>query len=138
MTPAVEAGERADAQPAVFATTHWSVVLAAKQGGSTEASDAIESLCVTYWFPLYAHIRRVGYGPEDSRDLTQAFFADLLGRDFLRNVAREKGRFRSRSGIGAAIPMPRSWRSVGTATGWQRARGRARGSVSGTYTPEAW
>jgi DNA-directed RNA polymerase specialized sigma24 family protein len=81
--------------PGLFATTHWSVVLSAKSGDSIEASAAMESLCATYWFPLYAHVRRAGHSHEEARDLTQAFFADLLGRDFLRNVGCEKGRFRS-------------------------------------------
>ena len=39
--------------------------------------------------------RRNGHSPQDAEDLTQAFFAHLLGHDFLRNVAPEKGRFRS-------------------------------------------
>jgi RNA polymerase sigma-70 factor (ECF subfamily) len=95
MAPTADAGEGPGVRPGVFATTHWSVVLAAKRGDSTAASAALESLCGTYWFPLYAHVRRVGHDPESARDLTQTFFADLLGRDFLRNVAPEKGRFRS-------------------------------------------
>ncbi len=95
MTPTADAGEGTGARPGVFATTRWSVVLAAKRGDSTEASAAMESLCCTYWFPLYAHIRRVGHAHEEACDLTQAFFADLLGRDFLSNVACEQGRFRS-------------------------------------------
>jgi DNA-directed RNA polymerase specialized sigma24 family protein len=95
MTPRADAGEGTGVRPGVFATTHWSVVLAAKRGDSAEASAAMESLCRNYWFPLYAHLRRVGHNHEEARDLTQAFFADLLGRDFLRKVACEKGRFRS-------------------------------------------
>jgi len=55
-----------------FATTHWSVVLAA-QGESTEAKAALEKLCRTYWWPLYGFVRRQGYKPEEAQDLTQAF-----------------------------------------------------------------
>ena len=55
----------------------------------------MEKLCRLYWYPLYAYTRRRGYGPEDSQDLTQAFFAHLLSKDFLRGVRPEKGRFRS-------------------------------------------
>jgi len=95
VTPAEPNAGDALARNATFATTHWSVVLAAKRGDSMEASAAMESLCCTYWFPLYAHIRRVGHAHEEARDLTQAFFEHLLGRDFLRNVAGEQGRFRS-------------------------------------------
>ncbi len=80
---------------AVFATTHWSVVLTAGQRESPQAAQALEQLCCTYWYPLYAYVRRRGYSAEDAQDLTQAFFAHLLRKDFLRGVGPEKGRFRS-------------------------------------------
>ncbi len=79
----------------VFATTHWSVVLAAGQGTDTQASVALEQLCRTYWYPLYAYVRREGHGPEDAQDLTQAFFARLLARKSFAQVDPEKGKFRS-------------------------------------------
>jgi len=79
----------------VFATTHWSVVLAAGSENTPEALAALERLCRAYWYPLYAYVRREGYGPEDAQDLTQGFFAQLLARHSLANVAPEKGRFRS-------------------------------------------
>src|SRR6185503_529866 len=78
----------------VFHTTHWSVVLAA-QRDAPQADKALETLCRTYWYPIYAFVRRRGVSAEDARDLTQDFFLRLLQRDFLRNIAREKGRFRS-------------------------------------------
>jgi RNA polymerase sigma factor (sigma-70 family) len=77
-----------------FATTHWSVVLAA-QGESTEAKAALEKLCRIYWWPLYGFVRREGYKPEEAQDLTQAFFARLLERRDLETVSRERGRLRS-------------------------------------------
>lgn len=77
------------------ATTQWSQVLAAKDGSDTEARAALESLCKTYWQPLYAYIRAQGYGPDEASDLTQEFFAELLEKDFLADVDPEKGRFRS-------------------------------------------
>ena len=77
-----------------FATTHWSVVLAA-QGESTEADAALEKLCRTYWWPLYGFVRREGYKPEEAQDLTQAFFARLLERRDLETVRQERGRLRS-------------------------------------------
>ncbi|MBM3881769.1 MAG: sigma-70 family RNA polymerase sigma factor [Verrucomicrobia bacterium] len=80
---------------AVFATTHWSVVLAAGQSADAQASAALEQLCRTYWYPLYAYVRRRGFRHEDAQDLTQAFFAHLLRKDFLGGVGPEKGRFRS-------------------------------------------
>jgi len=79
----------------IFATTHWSVVLAAGQSTDTQAAEALEQLCRSYWYPLYAFVRRQGRSPEDSEDLTQGFFAHLLRKDFLSGVGPEKGRFRS-------------------------------------------
>ena len=77
-----------------FATTHWSVVLAA-QGPSPAAQEALEKLCRTYWRPIYSFLRRQGVGPEEAEDLTQGFFALLLERRDLDAVHREKGRLRS-------------------------------------------
>jgi RNA polymerase sigma-70 factor (ECF subfamily) len=78
-----------------FATTHWSVVLAAKEADSAQASKALEKLCHTYWPPLYAFIRREGYNEADAQDLTQGFFAHLLEKDFLTHLKHVGGRFRS-------------------------------------------
>lgn len=78
------------AQRPVFATTHWTQVLAAGQD-----SDALAALCRVYWYPLYAFVRRKGYQSADAEDLTQEFFARLLERNSLREVKREGGRFRS-------------------------------------------
>ena len=78
-----------------FATTQWNVVLAARDGSETQARQALESLCEAYWFPLYAYVRHRGHGADAARDLTQAFFADLLSRDFLGAIDQSKGRFRS-------------------------------------------
>ncbi len=78
-----------------FATTHWSVVLAAGQETSAHAGAALERLCRGYWWPLYAFVRRRGYAVHDAQDLTQEFFARLLAKDFLRVVERGKGKFRS-------------------------------------------
>jgi RNA polymerase sigma-70 factor (ECF subfamily) len=78
-----------------FATTHWSVVLAARQGDSSVVAAALEKLCRTYWYPLYAFLRREGRSPHDAQDLTQEFFARLLQGRFLENVGPQKGKFRS-------------------------------------------
>src|SRR3954467_7259835 len=80
---------------AAFATTHWSVVLKAARKSSPEADDALESLCRTYWYPLYAFVRRAGHSPHDAQDFTQAFFARFLEKNFLGDVRRERGKFRS-------------------------------------------
>lgn len=78
-----------------FATTQWSVVLAARDGRQPQARQALEILCNAYWYPLYAYARRRGYDSEQARDVTQAFFADLLEREALRSLDPEKGRFRA-------------------------------------------
>lgn len=80
---------------AEIATTQWSQVLAARDGSDTEARQALDVLCQTYWLPLYAYIRHRGSSPEDARDLTQAYFAELLDKDFLAGVDPSKGRFRA-------------------------------------------
>jgi RNA polymerase sigma factor (sigma-70 family) len=90
-TPSSEAG---DGRP-VFVTTHWSVVLSARQKDSPQSAAALETLCRTYWYPLYAYVRRQGQSPHDAQDLTQGFFARLLQKDYLKAAAREKGRFRT-------------------------------------------
>jgi len=90
-TPSSEAGE---GRPA-FVTTHWSVVLSARQKDSPQSAAALETLCRTYWYPLYAYVRRQGHSPPDAQDLTQGFFARLLQKDYLKAAAREKGRFRT-------------------------------------------
>lgn len=79
----------------VFATTRWSVVLAAGHGDSTAAHKALSHLCRVYWYPLYAYARRRGHRPHDAQDLTQEFFARLLEGNWLTKADRERGRFRS-------------------------------------------
>jgi RNA polymerase sigma factor (sigma-70 family) len=78
-----------------FATTHWSVVLAAKQDASSKANAALEKLCRTYWPPLYAYIRRDGHDATEAQDLTQEFFARLLAKDYLKQLQHQQGKFRS-------------------------------------------
>jgi len=78
-----------------FTTTQWSRVQRAKGGADTEARQALEELCQIYWHPLYAFIRRQGYDPATAQDLTQAYFTELLAKDFLGAVDPSAGRFRS-------------------------------------------
>ena len=78
-----------------FATTHWSTVVAARDSTSPESCAALERLCRTYWYPLYAFVRRKGHPPDDAQDLTQAFFERFIEKRFLKEVAPERGRFRS-------------------------------------------
>jgi len=79
----------------IFATTHWTVVLAAGRCDSREAHLALEELCRTYWYPLYAYVRRQGHSREDAEDLTQGFFARLLEKNYLEGVTSDRGKFRS-------------------------------------------
>ena len=78
-----------------FATTHWSVVLAARNGDSPGASEALNDLCRAYWPPLYSYIRRQGHDIAEAQDLTQEFFARLLERDYLARLDQQRGKFRS-------------------------------------------
>jgi len=78
-----------------FATTSWSHVLAARDGTDTQARVALEGLCEIYWYPLYAYVRRQGHDPEEARDLTQGFFAQLFENETLQRTNPSAGRFRS-------------------------------------------
>src|SRR5262245_46152997 len=84
-----------DASPGRFATTHWSMIVAARDGETAQAKAALAELCRAYWYPLYAYIRHQGHPADRAEDLTQEFFARLLEKDALASVGQEKGRFRS-------------------------------------------
>jgi RNA polymerase sigma factor (sigma-70 family) len=78
-----------------FATTHWSMVLAAAQESSTGSRQALVTLCETYWHPLYAYVRRRGHAADEAQDLTQEFFARLLEKDSVASADPARGKFRS-------------------------------------------
>lgn len=78
-----------------FNTTHWSVVMMAGQDGSPAAAAALEQLCRTYWYPLYAYCRRQGYGQPDGEDLTQQFFSVFLAKNSFAAATPDRGRFRN-------------------------------------------
>jgi RNA polymerase sigma factor (sigma-70 family) len=78
-----------------FATTHWSIVLAAGDSTSPQHREALSTLCQKYWFPLYAFLRRRGYDTHQAEDSTQAFFALMLEKHYLRRVEPVPGKFRS-------------------------------------------
>ncbi len=80
--------------PAFFATTHWSVVLAA-DSSANESQTALETLCRAYWRPLHAAVLRKGFDHESAKDLTQEFFAALLERNDLARSSPARGRFRT-------------------------------------------
>ena len=81
--------------PASFSSTHWSVVLAAAQDQTPSGQAALAELYQNYRYPLYAHVRRCGYNPDDADDLIQSFFLHLLEHRCLAQVDPGKGRFRS-------------------------------------------
>jgi RNA polymerase sigma-70 factor (ECF subfamily) len=70
-------------------------VLAAGDTQSPHAKEALEKLCRTYWYPLYAYVRRKGHQPHDAHELTQEFFARLLAKNYLSVADRNRGKFRS-------------------------------------------
>ena len=79
----------------VFVTTHWSVVVTAGRSDTPRAQAALEELCRTYWYPLYAYVRRRGHSVEDAQDSTQEFFSRLLAGHWVGDADRAKGRFRT-------------------------------------------
>ncbi len=78
-----------------LATTHWSIVIAAGHRSSPESGRALGTLCETYWYPAYVYIRRRGFSVDEADDLTQAFFACVLEKNYIRQADREKGKFRA-------------------------------------------
>ena len=87
--------EQAAAGRSEFATTHWSMVLAAGNRGRPDASRALAQLCETYWYPLYAYVRRRVGDVHEAQDFTQAFFERLLELRPFETVDPERGRFRA-------------------------------------------
>lgn len=77
-----------------FHTTQWDVILLSAQSEALGGEAALAELCRQYWRPLYAFLRRFGYGREDAEDLIQGFFQQLLTHRALEKVDPVKGRFR--------------------------------------------
>src|SRR6267142_4821550 len=92
MTSAAESSASA-AAARQFRTTHWSLIVAARDRESPHARAALAELCGAYWYPLYAFIRRQGYSPDQAQDQTQEFFARFLEKDLLGLADRAKGKF---------------------------------------------
>ncbi|MCP5520093.1 MAG: sigma-70 family RNA polymerase sigma factor [Verrucomicrobiales bacterium] len=93
-----ESDARPTTGPGSFLTTRWHLVLQATADSTSagaEAGEALEALCRAYWQPLYTYVRRLGFTPTDAQDLTQAFFARLLERNYLQQADQRRGRFRS-------------------------------------------
>lgn len=112
-------------QPEEFLSTHWSVVLRVQDSDQGTAAAALDYLCRTYWYPLYAFARRSGNSPEDAADLTQEFFRQLLARGGLESASRERGRFRNF--------LLGSFKNL-IANEWKRANRQKRGGGAETYS----
>lgn len=95
MLPFNDSGIKASPAAQWFATTHWSVVLDAAQEEKPGAKEALNKICASYWEPLFAFVRRQGYGIEDSEDLTQQFLARLLQKNRISMADPKRGRFRT-------------------------------------------
>ncbi len=80
---------------AVFVSTQWSLVVTARDGDTQSAAAALETLCRTYWKPLYAFVRRQGLQPDEAMDMTQGFFARLLEKGWIAAADQQRGRFRN-------------------------------------------
>jgi RNA polymerase sigma-70 factor (ECF subfamily) len=66
-----------------FSQTRWSIVLRARSDDDGEARKALDTLCRSYWPPIYSYIRRWSSSPQEAEDLTQSYFLNLLGRGYL-------------------------------------------------------
>jgi RNA polymerase sigma-70 factor (ECF subfamily) len=129
-----------------FATTSWTQVLAAREAPSTEARQALESLCRVYWYPLYAFVRRQGHDADEARDLTQAYFAELLEKGYLEDYDPERGRFRvflsasMKNFLSKQREKARAWKRGGRADvislDAQEVEGRYRHEPQDRLTPE--
>src|SRR5882724_8232995 len=97
------------------------MVVRAAKADSASAHEALCQLCQTYWYPLYAFVRRQGHSPHDAEDLTQGFFARLLESESLAGVSREKGKFRTF----LLVALKRF-----LANEWHRARSQKRGGAA--------
>jgi len=78
-----------------FATTQWSLVLAAAKRDSVEGEEALARLCALYWYPVFAFVRRQANSAEEAEDLTQGFFARLIEKGDIGDADRSRGTFRT-------------------------------------------
>ena len=82
-------------KPVAIGTGLLTLVLAAGRPQAPHADVALEELCRTYWYPLYVYVRRQTTTREDAEDLTQAFFARFLEKNYLVGLSSDKGKFRA-------------------------------------------
>jgi DNA-directed RNA polymerase specialized sigma24 family protein len=78
-----------------FLTTQWSLIEGIKKHKDPKQS-LIGLLLERYWKPVYCYLRRKGYRNEESKDLTQGFFHEIvLNRRLIERADPSKGRFRT-------------------------------------------
>jgi DNA-directed RNA polymerase specialized sigma24 family protein len=81
---------------AAFQTTHWTLVLRARETQSEKsAQEALSNFCEAYWPPLYAFVRHRGHLSPEAQDLVQGFFAHLLEQETLSRANQDKGKLRT-------------------------------------------
>ncbi len=78
-----------------FLTTQWSLIDHIKDGEDRDQTR-IGFLLEQYWKPVYCFLRRKGYENEAAKDLTQAFFHEVvLNQSLVQRADQARGRFRS-------------------------------------------
>lgn len=85
----------ADSHSSEFPATSWTLIHKVQKGSEQEATQALDEICRSYWYPIYAFSRRFGFGAEDAEDLTQIFFQNLLSCESLQAVTQERGKLRN-------------------------------------------
>lgn len=84
-----------DSKATWFPATRWTDIVAASRDASPASAEALDRLCRTYWYPIYAYIRRKGHSESDAKDIAQEFFFHVLEKQLVGHADRTKGKFRS-------------------------------------------
>ena len=85
----------ADSPSSDFPSTRWTLIHKVQKGSAQEVTQALDEICSSYWYPIYAYARRYGFKPEDAEDLTQVFFQNLVSYESLQAVTQERGKLRN-------------------------------------------
>jgi RNA polymerase sigma factor (sigma-70 family) len=79
-----------------FPLTRYSVLAAARSDNGDERARALDLLFAAYWKPIYKYLRlKYSQAPQDTQDMTQGFFAELLERELLARFDPAKSRLRT-------------------------------------------
>jgi RNA polymerase sigma-70 factor (ECF subfamily) len=85
----------ADSHSSDFPSTSWTLIQKVQKGSEQEATQALDEICRSYWYAIYAYARRYGFNGEDAEDLTQVFFQNLVSYESLQAVTQERGKLRN-------------------------------------------